>query len=420
MTEVGGIEALQADIERLQREVEQLQATVARKDEWTRKLLEYAVEGFHIVGLDGRLRDCNAAFADNVGYTREQILTMHITDIDTRPELDVGQAIAAIMQGGAHRFRAKHRHSSGALLDVDVTARLVRMDDADEPFILAFARVDTDKIERERALTASEQRFRGIFDATSMFIALLAPDGRVLRLNRTLLDFVPDAPDLEARPELWTCDFWDHDPAARQAIEHCVRSAAAGADDCCEVGIHGHNGRSAILDLRVKSIAGDDGRPALLVAEGYDVSELRHANAERAALHEQIIHSQEEVIRELLTPLVPLDAGVVAMPLVGKLDQVRASHLIDRLLAGVAEHRASVAILDVTGVREMDHQTASTLVRAAQAVRLLGAEAILTGIRPEVAHALLALGADLGHLTTMGSLQSGLAHAREQVARGRR
>jgi rsbT co-antagonist protein RsbR len=142
-----------------------------------------------------------------------------------------------------------------------------------------------------------------------------------------------------------------------------------------------------------------------------DITEQKRAEAERIALQEQVIEAQRAAIRELSTPLMPLSDGVVAMPLVGTIDSGRAQQIMETLLEGVAEHQARIAILDITGVQVVDTQIANALVQAAQAVRLIGANVILTGIRPDVAQTLVHLGVDLSHLVTRGSLQSGIAYA---------
>jgi rsbT co-antagonist protein RsbR len=99
------------------------------------------------------------------------------------------------------------------------------------------------------------------------------------------------------------------------------------------------------------------------------------------------------------------------MPLIGSVDSRRAQQVIETLLQGIAASGAQVAILDITGVPVVDTQVADALIRAAQAVKLLGAQVVLTGIRPEVAQTLVGLGTDLRGIVTRSSLQSGIAYA---------
>jgi len=142
-----------------------------------------------------------------------------------------------------------------------------------------------------------------------------------------------------------------------------------------------------------------------------DLTDLRRAEEQRSELQAQVIRAQEEAIRELSTPLLPLADQVIAMPLVGAIDARRAQQILETLLEGVGEHRAEVAILDVTGVRTMDTQVADLLMRAARAARLLGADVVLTGISPVVAQTLIELGVEMGTLKTLSTLERGIAHA---------
>ncbi len=101
----------------------------------------------------------------------------------------------------------------------------------------------------------------------------------------------------------------------------------------------------------------------------------------------------------------------MVMPLIGKIDSRRAQQVIETLLSGLTKSRARMAIVDITGVQVVDTYVANTLLRAAQAVRLLGAQVVLTGIRSEVAQTLVGLGVDLGKIITSSNLQVAIAHA---------
>lgn len=150
-----------------------------------------------------------------------------------------------------------------------------------------------------------------------------------------------------------------------------------------------------------------------------DLTEQQRVEHERQSLQEELITAQRKAIRELSTPLIPLAERLVVMPLVGTIDSVRSAQILETLLQGIAAHRATVAILDTTGVRSMDEQVAGSLVRTACAARLLGTEVVLTGIAPEVARSLVELGADLHGMTTHGTLKAGVAYALRRRARSR-
>jgi PAS domain S-box-containing protein len=149
------------------------------------------------------------------------------------------------------------------------------------------------------------------------------------------------------------------------------------------------------------------------------VIERQRAEAERGRMREEVIRVQDELLAQLSTPLIPLNPRVVLMPLVGDVDAKRARRMVEALLRGLEESRAPVAIIDITGVSNVDAHVADTLVAAARAARLLGTEVVLTGIRAGVARTLVRLGTDLAGLNTRKTLQEGidlaLAHLRRET-----
>lgn len=148
------------------------------------------------------------------------------------------------------------------------------------------------------------------------------------------------------------------------------------------------------------------------------VVERQRAEDERASLREEIIRIQDAQLAELSTPLIPITREIVVMPLVGAVDSKRARRVIEALLRGLAETRAPVAIIDITGVAVVDTHVANTLVQATQAARLLGTRVILTGIRAGVARSLVGLGIDLEAVNTRKTLQDGIALAFEFLREG--
>ncbi|WP_437923712.1 STAS domain-containing protein [Sorangium sp. So ce291] len=126
---------------------------------------------------------------------------------------------------------------------------------------------------------------------------------------------------------------------------------------------------------------------------------------------EDTLRMQAKTLLELSTPIVPLSQGVLVLPLVGVLDAARAQQMMENLLSKVVERQARVAIIDVTGVPHIDASSASALLQVARAVRLLGAQVVLTGIRPEVSRAIVGLDIDLAGIVTRRDLQSGIAFA---------
>ncbi len=121
------------------------------------------------------------------------------------------------------------------------------------------------------------------------------------------------------------------------------------------------------------------------------------------------------LIQDLSTPIVPLLRGVLLMPLVGSIDSERGRQILERLLRAVELQRAQIVLVDITGVPVVDTAVAQILLQAVQAVQLLGGEAVLVGIRPEVAQTLVGLGVNLAGIATRSDLQGGLLYAMRRV-----
>jgi predicted ATPase/GAF domain-containing protein len=144
------------------------------------------------------------------------------------------------------------------------------------------------------------------------------------------------------------------------------------------------------------------------------------AEQSRLALQEEVIRAQSERLAELSTPIIPISAEIMVMPLIGTMDTQRAALVLDTALAGAQAARARVVILDITGMRHVDKSVAATLISTGKALRLLGTQAILTGIRAEVAQTLVQLDVALGSMVTRSTLQSGIAYAQQLVGRAQR
>jgi rsbT co-antagonist protein RsbR len=132
--------------------------------------------------------------------------------------------------------------------------------------------------------------------------------------------------------------------------------------------------------------------------------------AEReAASRLAIIEEQRETIRDMSVPVLPLDKQSLVMPLIGTLDTQRLTQIQEQALRWLESSRARRLLLDITGVPIIDSQVAQGLIRVVHAARLLGAEVVLVGIRPEVAQTIVSLGLDLRDIKTFSSLQAGIA-----------
>ena len=126
---------------------------------------------------------------------------------------------------------------------------------------------------------------------------------------------------------------------------------------------------------------------------------------------EEIISRQQQELLELSTPVTRLWEGVLAVPLVGTLDSARTQVVMESLLEEIVASGASIAVMDITGVPTVDTLVAQHLLKTVAAAKLMGAECIISGIRPQIAQTIVHLGVDLGDVVTKATLADGFAHA---------
>jgi rsbT co-antagonist protein RsbR len=150
-----------------------------------------------------------------------------------------------------------------------------------------------------------------------------------------------------------------------------------------------------------------EGEVTSIIGISLDVSEAKRIEKDLMEKIE-LVERQHRAIRALGTPIIEVWDKVLTLPMLGMVDSVRAAELMSSLLAQVSQKGARFAILDLTGVDAVDTTTAAHLIKLIHALRLLGAEGIITGIKPDVAQTMVALGLDLKDIVTLAKLRDGL------------
>ncbi|UQA60566.1 STAS domain-containing protein [Polyangium aurulentum] len=242
------------------------------------------------------------------------------------------------------------------------------------------------------------ERFRLTVDGAPIGMALVGLDGTFIRANHALGELFGYTPE-----ELVKVRFQDiTHPQDLQSDLDLLGRVFHGEIARYELRKRYFRKDGAVIhaDLHVSMVRDGRGAPLHFISQILDVTEKLRA--------EEILR---ERLAELSTPLIPIRDDVMIMPLIGAIDSERAERVLTTLLAGASNSGARVAIVDVTGVVAVNEQVASALLRAARAVRLLGTHMVLSGIGPEVARTLIAVGADLSGIVTCGNLQAAVAHA---------
>ncbi|HEU5012409.1 MAG TPA: substrate-binding domain-containing protein [Roseiflexaceae bacterium] len=260
------------------------------------------------------------------------------------------------------------------------------------------------------AITAERTMLRTIIDSLPDLIYVKDHEGRFVVANAALahLSGLDDAQALIGKT--------DHDVFPQQLAsqyqsdeQHILQSGVPVFDK--EEPVRDAHGEQHWLVTTKIPLRDHNGQIQWLVGRSRDITDRKHAAEERQRLQEELIVAQAAALEELSTPLIPISDSVLVMPLIGRVDSRRASQILEALLVGVQEQQANLVIVDITGVNVVDTQVGQAIIQAARAVKLLGAQVMLTGIRPEVAQTLVALGIDLADIMTHSSLQRGIAYA---------
>ena len=170
----------------------------------------------------------------------------------------------------------------------------------------------------------------------------------------------------------------------------------------------------------ITAFRGEDGAVRGFGAVWHDLTQHRRDEAARAqrAAGEAVARRAQELL-DISIPVVRVWEGIMLAPIIGLLDSQRTQQLMEKLLQGIIDTGSSMALVDITGVPAIDTQTASHLIESIAAVRLIGADVILTGVRPAIAQTLVHLGVDLTGVNTRASLAAGLHFAIESLKPGR-
>lgn len=267
----------------------------------------------------------------------------------------------------------------------------------------------TERKQMEADLQASKERFRTLIEAANV-PTWIHHQGIFRYANPATEQLLGYSSDELLRMTVWDIIHPDFRDMVRQRAAE--RHNGHDVPRHYEIQVVTRTGSSRWVELHANRLT-FDGESCILVTF-LDIDQRKQIEAERSQMQEEVIQAQATALRELSTPLIPITDHVVAMPLIGQIDTGRAQQVMGSLLDGVAQHHARTVILDITGVPLVDSQVALALMQAAQAVQLLGAQVILTGIRPDVAQSLVGLDIRFDQIVTLGSLQAGIAYATRQ------
>ncbi len=370
------------------------------------QLFEHSSDA-HFLLEDGTFIAYNPAFAQMLGYSSEHHL-LPLTPIDISPPYQpdghpslekAHEKISIALQYGSVAFEWTHQRTDGNEFPVEVSLNTINHND--KTLIYGNWKDITERKEQEQELRI----FKTLFDNAPEGIFASGLDGYITYANkaiRTLYGYGEEMIGLHIVAMA---------QGDQQRVERLLENVRSDGSWQGNVVHQRKDGTTFPVHVSTFMVYNKRGEPRAIASIHHDMTEQIQQEQERAMLQYQTIEAQQAVLRELSAPLLPLADHIVALPLIGTIDQGRAQQILETLLEGIAHHHADIALVDMTGVKTIDTQVAQSLIQTAQAVQLLGARVILTGISPAMAQTLVHLGADLSGIITLSTLQAGIAHA---------
>jgi PAS domain S-box-containing protein len=267
----------------------------------------------------------------------------------------------------------------------------------DQTVCVTFENI-TERKKTEETLRAREADISYLFEQSPVGLALCTMDGTLVQVNPAYARIIGRSTEETLKLSYWQITPESYRPQEDELVTQMQMTGRYGPYEKEYIHRNGH-----LVPVRLSGLIIERDGKKYIWSSVEDITDSRQA--------EQVINAQALTLQELSTPLLSISDRLVVMPLVGAIDSQRAQSVMDTLLKGVSDQKATTAIIDITGVAVVDTQVANAIIRAAQAVKLLGAQAVLTGIRPEVAQTLIQLGVDLRDIVTRSTLQSGITFA---------
>ncbi len=351
---------------------------------------------------NGIITYANSSFVAMFGYGEETIgiiNTSLFTEEDQRTRIPT--LFEYVMTTGSWTGFLTGQRKDGRTFPIQISPFGIFDNQGNIQAIPAIIRDMTEGQQRENEL----RTFQSIVENTPDGVSLVSPNGIITYGNAAIKAMLGYEDDYIGLPV--PVVFGGDSDTPRQIITHIVEHGFwTGLQT-----YYRKDGSTIPVHLSISAIRDERGIPLTFPGIVRDMTEIQQREAEREALQQQIIDAQRAALRELSAPLLPISNHIIVLPLVGTIDSQRAQQIMETLLEGVAAHQSTTAIIDITGIQVVDTQVANALVQTAQAVQLLGAQIVLTGIGPSMAQTLVHLGVDLSGIITRGTLQNGITYA---------
>lgn len=322
--------------------------------------------------------------------------------VSEEQDTDNSALAVSLIELGYSFTRSKNRVADGSFRYFAWSLLLLR-DDAGEPSgILILVHDITESTAVEREIKGRDRLLRAMLDNIQLFVMEVRADGTVARCEGKALAALGWSPeDIVGRSAFEV-------PVITEDVRTELRLALQGSVRQETIGLGG-----AVFDTWLIPSLNDAGAVSSVICVLADQT-ARVLSEREARKNLQTIERQRSALQAMALPALEVWDGVIAMPIIGSLDSQRAAELMEITLDRIVARSARFAILDLTGVETMDTATADHLIKVVQAAGLLGARALITGIRPNIAQILVHLGADLSRVVTLRTLREGLRYCADR------
>jgi rsbT co-antagonist protein RsbR len=360
------------------------------------QLLVESIQDYAIFLLDtqGRVMTWTKSAERITGYDFDEIRGRHFSVFYPPEDIERGKPgheLKIAAQEGRFEDEGWRIRNDGSRFWANVVITALK---DDKGVLYGFGKVTRDITQRKWAVEAA---FEKLFRSSPNPILLSGlDDSRVMEVNEALCEVLGYRREELIGQSSSTLGIWLN-PQERIRIVSQLNAGRSVREEPCEM--RTKSGEKRILDISADII--EFRGHSCLFATLLDTTESRKLEA---------------VIEELSTPVLQAQAGLLVVPLIGRIDGSRATQLRNQLLNAVHINRARAVVIDLTGVPKIASETADGLIRAIEAVQLLGAKVILAGISAVIADTLVAIGARFGRIKTTADLQSALEEAKNLLS----
>ena len=270
------------------------QAARAREQEAEKRLevlFDSAVDFIFLIDSEGAIVRANQCVFATTGYSSDEVSGRNIKEFFTPDSQDTCDCnFPGLRERGFNRADIDFIRKDGSIINMECSATAVPDEHGDFTTFLIIQRDISERLRVARGLEESERRFRAIFNSTYQFIGLLDPKGTVLEANQTALDFIGlTNADVVGKP-FWDTPWWTHSPQLQKRLKDGIMEAAHGKLVRFEAMHPGKEGQAAVIDFSLKPVLNEQGETVLIIPEGRDITERKHAEQEAQRMQQESAH----------------------------------------------------------------------------------------------------------------------------------